>query len=143
LQIQPEHAGRIDTELMLPAVGQGALAIESRTTDTRVAALLAPLNHTRTSIAVRVERAFLATLGGGCSAAVGAYATVLDSHVTLTGMIGSIEGQRVRDTRTAGITASLDIACEMARTLAKDLLREGKQWLATAPVSAGTVRGSA
>jgi hydroxymethylbilane synthase len=143
LQIQPEHAARLDTELMLPAVGQGALAIESRANDMRVAALFTPLNHTKTSIEVRVERAFLATLGGGCSAAVGAYATVLGSHVTLTGMIGSLEGHRVRDTRTAGINASLDIACEMARTLAKDLLREGKQWLTVAPAPIGTARGSA
>ena len=61
-------------EQMLPAVGQGALAVEARAGDERVAALVARLDDQPTALAVRAERALLAALEGGCQVPIGAYA---------------------------------------------------------------------
>ena len=68
---------------MLPAPGQGALAVQCRAGDQRVVDLLRPLDHAETRMAVNAERAYLAGLGGGCSLPIGAYATVEEGIVTL------------------------------------------------------------
>ena len=77
-------AGRITESFsmaqMLPAVGQGALAVECRADDTRTVALLAPLDDAQTRAAVSAERAFLRGLGGGCTLPIGAYAEVEGSR---------------------------------------------------------------
>jgi hydroxymethylbilane synthase len=65
-------------EEMLPAVGQGALAVETRAGDERVAALVACLDHEPTTLAVRAERALLAALEGGCQIPIGAHAELRD-----------------------------------------------------------------
>jgi hydroxymethylbilane synthase len=64
-------------------VGQGALGIESRAGDDRIAAICQRLNHPETFFAVTAERAFLKALGGGCQSPVGAHATVSGDRVTL------------------------------------------------------------
>ncbi|MBI5567545.1 MAG: hydroxymethylbilane synthase [Chloroflexi bacterium] len=78
-------------EVMLPAPGQGALAIQCRAADQRTIDLLRPIDHPSTRLAVSAERAFLQGLGGGCSAPVAAYA----QDQRLIGLVASQDGQRV------------------------------------------------
>lgn len=113
------HAIPVGT--LLPAVGQGALAIETRAGDADVLALVAPLHDSDTADAVVAERAFLAATGGGCDSAVAAYATVRGDTLTLTGVIGAVDGAFVRDDRMG----PRDEGLRMARDLAGALLSGG------------------
>ncbi len=109
-------------EFMLPAVGQGALGIETRADDHATARLLAPLADRATTLAVRAERAFLAAVEGGCSAAVAAHATLLDGGgIALGGLIGALDGRIVRGERSGGVNA----AERLGATLAAELLAAG------------------
>ncbi|MCU6793632.1 hydroxymethylbilane synthase, partial [Paenibacillus sp. WQ 127069] len=88
-------------EVCLPAVGQGALCIECKDDNTEVLELLGHYNDERTALAVSAERSFLGRLNGGCQIPIGAYATVegeLTSggyQITMTGMVGSPDGQQM------------------------------------------------
>ncbi|MGN6698707.1 MAG: hydroxymethylbilane synthase [Thermomicrobiales bacterium] len=108
-------------ETMVPAIGQGALAIETRADDADLAALLAPLHDADTAAAVTAERAFLAELGGGCTAAVAAHATIAGDTLTLAGLIGAPDGRLVRDTRASAVVD----AARLGATLAASLLAAG------------------
>ncbi len=68
---------------MLPCVGQGAIGLETRVDDGRIATILAPLNHAETFFAVTAERAFLRGMGGGCQSPVGAYAEISGDNIFL------------------------------------------------------------
>jgi hydroxymethylbilane synthase len=84
-----------DPEVMMPAPGQGALAVECRATDAGLAAILATLDDTASHAAVVAERAVLATLEAGCTAPVGAYAVVgmgTDSTLRLSAAVISVDG---------------------------------------------------
>ncbi|MCG8470412.1 MAG: hydroxymethylbilane synthase [Desulfobacterales bacterium] len=85
----------LNTDLMLPAVGQGALCIESRKNDERIDAALFPLNHEATRVAVLAERAFLNTLEGSCQIPVGAFAETDGKNVTIRGLVAEIDGSRI------------------------------------------------
>ncbi|HXI72080.1 MAG TPA: hydroxymethylbilane synthase [Verrucomicrobiae bacterium] len=76
-------ASVISLEAMLPCVGQGAIGIESRTNDERIAKICARLNHADTFHAVTAERAFLHGMGGGCQSPVGAHAVVSGGTISL------------------------------------------------------------
>jgi len=67
----------LDPEVILPCVGQGAIGIESRETDERIASICERLNHFNTYQCVTAERSFLAAMGGGCQSPVAAYAEVV------------------------------------------------------------------
>ncbi|MGI8586508.1 MAG: hydroxymethylbilane synthase [Chloroflexia bacterium] len=108
-------------EVMLPAIGQGALAVEIRAGDLAVAEIVGRLADEAATAAVRAERAFLAGIGGGCASAVGAYATVTDDALTLTGLIGAADGRLVRGT-VHGTPAE---AAALGKRLAAQLLAEG------------------
>src|SRR5512139_2045784 len=86
-------------EIMLPAPGQGALAMQCRADDEATRTLLQPIDHAPTRSAVTAERAFLAGLGGGCSAPIAAYAHSADSGqqsaISLTGLVASTDGRHV------------------------------------------------
>ena len=79
-------------EAMLPAAGQGILAIETRADDTATNALVAALNHEPSRLAATAERAFLNCAGGGCQVPVGAYAEVTETEVTLVALIAALDG---------------------------------------------------
>lgn len=85
----------LSLDIMLPAPGQGALAIQCRSDDAGMLQLLKPIHDPATCRAVTAERAFLAALGGGCSAPVAAYAHPDGEQLEITGMVGSVSGQRV------------------------------------------------
>ncbi|ELA09578.1 porphobilinogen deaminase [Moraxella macacae 0408225] len=83
----------LDTDLSLPAVGQGALAIECRADDNDVLELLKPLNHQSTKICVLAERAMNNYLQGGCQVPIAGFATIQNGELVLNGRVGSVEGK--------------------------------------------------
>lgn len=85
----------LDAPAWLPAAGQGAIAVQTRTDDARVRALAEPMNDLPTLRAVRAERAFLAALEGGCQVPIGALAVQGASGAMLYGLIADIQGTRV------------------------------------------------
>lgn len=83
-------------ELSLPAVGQGALAIEQRADDDRISALLAPLAHHETKIAVTIERAALRAIEGSCQTPVAVYALRQAAGLWLRGLLTEPDGSNLR-----------------------------------------------
>lgn len=91
-----EHITEIlPKDVCLPAVGQGALAIESRENDPEVLALLAFLNDSATRYAVTAERAFLKTVEGGCQVPVGVFGTLTGERLIVEAIIATVDGQTV------------------------------------------------
>lgn len=80
---------------MLPAPGQGALAVQCRANDNETLEYLLALEDVPTRLATRAERAFLAHLGGGCSLPVAAHATVTGQQIELQGLVASLDGRQV------------------------------------------------
>lgn len=85
----------LETSEMLPAVGQGALAIEARAEDADLVTLVAPLDHAPTRHATTAERAFLRALGGGCQLPIAAYARCDGKRLCIEGLIASADGERI------------------------------------------------
>ena len=83
-----------DPEQMVPAVGQGALAIEVREGDDRIEKLLLPLNNPEATAEITAERAVLENLGGGCQVPIGAHAKHVDDELSLTGAVCHPDGTR-------------------------------------------------
>jgi hydroxymethylbilane synthase len=93
----------LPTELCLPAVGQGALAVECRADDEQVLDLLARFNDTHTARTVAAERRLLGLLNGGCQVPIGAYAESADGmEVVLTGMVASPDGTTILKETASG-----------------------------------------
>jgi hydroxymethylbilane synthase len=111
----------LEPEVMLPAVGQGALAIEVRAGDARTAALLQPLDDWETRVCVTAERAFLARLQGGCQVPAGALGRLDGGRLLLAGMVGTPEGRVVRG-ELAGDARRPE---ELGVRLAEQLLAQG------------------
>ncbi len=108
--------------LMLPAAGQGALAVEVRQSDEEVVELVQSLNHLPTERAVRAERAFLSALGGGCTVPVAAHAAMADERLNLQGMVADLNGGRlIRDSLSGSAAEAEDIG----RSLADRILSQG------------------
>ena len=85
----------LDAPAWLPAAGQGAIAVQSRSDDERIRPLIEAMNHAPTMRAVSAERAFLAALEGGCQVPIGALAIETGGVSTLHGLIADINGTRV------------------------------------------------
>jgi hydroxymethylbilane synthase len=115
---------RLDLELMLPMVAQGALAVECRADDEGGRERLAAIDDPEAHTAVRAERAFLAQLGGGCSLPCAAYATVLDDHIAVDGLLASLDGRVVVRRTAAGTDPEA-----VGRAVAQDVLDHGGQEL--------------
>jgi hydroxymethylbilane synthase len=95
LDVRQRIAMFLDPPEWLPAPGQGAIAIEARREDERAQALLRPLNDSRTSLATRAERAFLAALEGGCQVPIGALVSGIGGTPTLYGMLADLTGRHI------------------------------------------------
>jgi hydroxymethylbilane synthase len=85
---------RMNTDVMLPAVAQGAIGIEIRTADTDTARLIAPLNDAATALCVAAERAFLAKLDGSCRTPIAGLAELSGGMLTMRGEIITPDGKR-------------------------------------------------
>jgi porphobilinogen deaminase len=109
-------ATALEPEIMLPCVGQGAIGIETRADDDRIAAICERLNHYNTLQCVTAERAFLAAMGGGCQSPVGAYAEVLGEQLRMRAV--SFAGVTVR--RAEG-RRPIGEAAELGRQLGAEL----------------------
>ncbi len=86
---------RLDTALVLPAPGQGALALEIRKGDASTSRFIAGLNDTETALAVGAERAFLHAMGGGCNSPIAVYARPAGGEVLIEGLAAAPDGTRL------------------------------------------------
>jgi len=86
----------LDVEVSLPAIGQGALAVEQREGDERVARLLARVTHLETALAVAAERGVMKAVEGDCQTPVAAYAIKSAGELWLRGMLAEPDGSRLR-----------------------------------------------
>jgi hydroxymethylbilane synthase len=117
---------RIAADVMCPAVGQGALAIETRRDDEQTRSLLEFLNHADTRLAIECERALLGSLGGGCQVPIGAYAEKHDGKLHLRAMVGHPDGSIVLREQADGADAD-----KLGRQVAQTLLQRGADKILT------------
>lgn len=125
--------------IMLPAVGQGALAVEARKKDSKTLGLIRFLDHAGTRIGTTAERALLRELEGGCQVPIGALGRVRGTRIVLEGLIASLDGERVIRGRMEGEASKAEsLGKRLARTLLKaggdDILREVRR-LASQPIT--------
>ncbi len=107
---------------LLPAVGQGALALEARADDAAACALLAAVADPAATAAVAAERSFLVAIGGDCNTPLAAHATLDGERLLLRALVSDVEGTRIlRDAETAPREA----ADALGRTVAERLLARG------------------
>jgi hydroxymethylbilane synthase len=118
----------LDFDTMLPAPGQGAIAVQTRD-DPALLQTLAPIHHVHTALAVTAERAFLAGLGGGCSVPVAAYADREDGQLILHGRVCSPDGTQRIDVNAAADVQDRHAAYDLGMTLAYDALEKGAKAL--------------
>ncbi|MEW5722723.1 MAG: hydroxymethylbilane synthase [Thermodesulfobacteriota bacterium] len=109
-------------DLMVPAIGQGALGLEVRADDARVLELVSFLDHGPSRVAVAAERAYLETMEGGCQVPLGALATLEDGRLDLIALVADPDGVRYYSGR---ITAEPARAAQAGRELALELLARG------------------
>ena len=134
----------LSPEISLPAIGQGAVGIETRIDDNETNKLAAFLNHKETSIAVRAERAFLKKLEGGCQVPIAAYGVIIPSplagegqgegefsgsNIKLTGLVASVDGKKIiKDVIIGNVDDAESLGVQLAETLlnkgAWDILKE-------------------
>jgi hydroxymethylbilane synthase len=108
------HWQEIGFDMMIPAVGQGAIACEVRETDTDTHTALAGINDANTAACVIAERAFLRALGGGCQVPYAAHATVEGGQLHLAGATFTADGKVVRRVEIVGATTNPGDAGERA-----------------------------
>jgi porphobilinogen deaminase len=122
LGLQERISAALEPEEMLPAVGQGALGIETRADDLETIALVAGLEHAETRAACTAERSLLRELGGGCQLPIAGHAIVNGESLRLDGLVTSVNGERlIRET----IESTLADAIQAGKTLAQKLLDKG------------------
>ena len=112
----------IDTEELLPAVAQGTLGIQTRDGDDWINALVDQLNDAETVDRTKAERAFLATLEGGCQVPIAAYATLDGDSLHLKGLVGSVDGKIVIAREATGLRVD---AVAIGNALAHEVLDAG------------------
>lgn len=112
----------LSPEISLPAVGQGALGLECRTTDQVVLDLILPLLHIETDVCVRAERAFNAYLEGGCQVPIAGYATLNQGQLHMEGRVGSVDGVTLLKVKLSGVPEQAE---QLGVSLAQKLLEQG------------------
>ncbi len=112
----------LDPDVMCPAVGQGALAVETRADGGSAFQISKRLEDAETRIAVTAERAVLASLGGGCQVPIGAHATVEGSRLHLRAIVVSPDGSQAIRKQSTG---SVEDAAALGRAVGAELLAEG------------------
>ncbi|AZB43830.1 hydroxymethylbilane synthase [Bacillus sp. FJAT-42376] len=123
----------LDPSSCLPAVGQGALAIECRENDTELLEILSKINDAETEKTVRAERAFLKVMEGGCQVPIAGYAVLSGEHqIELTGLVADPDGKKIfRETLTGSDPADLGkkVALKLEEQGAKELISRVKEEL--------------
>ena len=113
----------LSDQLLLPAVGQGAVGIEARLDDAGTRALLAPLHHATTATCVLAERAMNRRLQGGCQVPIAGHALLREGVLSLRGLVGSLDGRQIL--RAAAETAKPADAEALGIQVAEKLLASG------------------
>lgn len=119
----------IKTDVMLPAVGQGALGIETRTDNKIVNEIVKSIHHENTYKAVLAERALLKTLEGGCQVPIGAFAEIKQNGLSLDALVGSLDGsitfrKKIRGSKNNPEKLGKKLANELLKAGAKTILEE-------------------
>ena len=120
-------------DIMLPAIGQGAIGIECREHDAAIETLIAPLNHAPTATCVRAERAMNAVLGGSCQVPIAAYASIQKDRLHLRGLVGRLDGSQLLREEGYAPTTEPD---KLGQQIAAALLERGAAEL-LASITAG------
>jgi hydroxymethylbilane synthase len=132
LALEHRISCQFDAEAMVPAVGQGALAIEAKSDNANVLAVLRTLDHEATRYATLAERAFLRRVEGSCQVPVGAYAQVDGKVLTMRAFVGDPDGSSIVCSKVEGaatdyVTLGEKVAEEVleagGRAILRDLLR--------------------
>lgn len=118
----------LDFDTMLPAPGQGAIAVQTRD-DPMLLQTLLPIHHVPTAFAVTAERVFLAGLGGGCSVPVAAYARTEGTRLILRGRVCSLDGKQQIDVSATADVQNVQSAHVLGMSLAEDALNKGAKVL--------------
>jgi len=112
----------ISHEIIIPAMGQGALGIETRLGDSKTYNFISSLNHEQTNYEVSAERALVGKLDGGCQVPIGAYAKTEDNLITLKGLVSSLDGKIIHKSEIVG---PIDDAINIGQDLGEELLKMG------------------
>jgi len=112
----------ISHDILLPAMGQGALGIETRLDDMMIYDFISTLNHEETNYAVTAERSLVGRLDGGCQVPIGAYARVEKGLITLKGLVASLDGEVIYKLENGG---PVDDAINIGQELGAQLLKMG------------------
>ena len=112
----------ISHEIIIPAMGQGALGIETRLGDTKTYNFISSLNHEQTNYEVSAERALVGKLDGGCQVPIGAYAKIEGNLITLKGLVASLDGKIIYKSEIVG---PIDDAINIGQDLGEVLLKMG------------------
>ena len=112
----------ISHEIIIPAMGQGALGIETRLGDTKTYNFISSLNHEQTNYEVSAERALVGKLDGGCQVPIGAYAKIEGNLITLKGLVASLDGKIIHKSEIVG---PIDDAINIGQDLGEELLKMG------------------
>lgn len=143
LGLEARIAEVIEPEVVVPAAGQGALAVETRTGDARVLALLAPLDHSPTRLATSAERGFLAGLDGGCQVPVGVLGAWQGDTLSLMWMVSDLDGERMLRGVEVSTVRSEAEAADTGRRLAGRLVDSGGAAILDRVRAASTAVGQA
>ncbi len=119
----------LSPDVCLPAIGQGALALEGRADDAFVRELAGRLEHRPTRMAVTAERALLERLEGGCQTPIAAYATIEQDRLSMSALVASVDGRRlIRETIHGAASEAQMLGVQLAeRVLARgggEILRD-------------------
>ncbi len=117
----------VPTDVMLPAVAQGCIGIETREDDSATRALLAPLNHAASAVAVTCERAFLAALDGSCRTPLAGHATVTAGQISFRGHALTHDGVHCFETTRTGAAADAE---RLGREAGEQVKAEGGSLIA-------------
>ena len=117
----------VPTDMMLPAVAQGCIGIETREDDSATRALLAPLNHAASAVAVTCERAFLAALDGSCRTPLAGHATVTAGQISFRGHALTHDGVHCFETTRTGAAADAE---RLGREAGEQVKAEGGSLIA-------------
>jgi len=120
IEIKPENF--IDLNWMIPAPAQGAMLIVAMEEDEYCRRALSVLNHKKSEICVHIEREFLKTLEGGCTAPIGALAKVLDDHVHFHGALFSLDGKKKMELERSLPVPEIE---NMGKECAQEILKNG------------------
>jgi hydroxymethylbilane synthase len=120
LGVVPEHAAPMSLAEMVPAPGQGCLAVQARASDDATIEVLSALDHAASRMALEAERGLMARLGGGCALPLGAFAESVPRGVKLLAIALSPDGSRIVRTQVDGETPD-----EVAELAALDLSAGG------------------